>query len=86
MIIVTIVMMMVVVMMMIMEISCWQQARNRNVGTNLSVPIFLICDLSPDSFVVIVYVTVVAIIIPLYIDKLSIILYFVLVGSLLSYW
>ena len=85
MIIVTIVMMMVVVMM-IMEISCWQQARNRNVGTNLSVPIFLICDLSHDSFVVIVNVTVVAIIIPLYIDTLSIILYFVLVGSLLSYW
>ena len=85
MIIVTIVMMMVVVMM-IMEISCWQQARNRNVGTNLSVTIFLICDLLHDSFVVIVNVTVVAIIIPLYIDTLSIILYFVLVGSLLSYW
>ena len=41
-----------------------------NLGRNLFVPIILICDLSSDSFVVIVIVTVVAIIIPLYIDTL----------------
>ena len=47
------------------------ESKIKNVRTILSVPILLICDLSSDSFVVIVVIaTVVAIIIHVYIDTL----------------
>ena len=43
-------------------IMLWVKSKIKNVGIILSVPILLICDLSSDSFVVIVIATVAAII------------------------
>ena len=61
-------MIVMVVMIVVMEICWWGQVRNKNVGTILSVPVLLICDLSSDTFVFIVVIaTVVAIIINVYV-------------------